>query len=60
MKKVQVQTVPGPWKLGGGGAFSRNFAINLSPQCRAFGRALKTEKVKAPHDFQPHRGRVYK
>ena len=31
-----------------GGAFSRDFTINLSPQCRAFSRALKTEKLKAP------------
>ena len=30
------------------GAFSRDFTINLSPQCRAFSRALKTEKLKAP------------
>ena len=33
---------------GGAGAFSRDFTINLSPQCRAFSRALKTEKIKAP------------
>ena len=33
---------------GGAGAFSRDFTINLSPQCRAFSRALKTEKLKAP------------
>ena len=32
----------------GAGAFSRDFTINLSPQCRAFSRALKTEKLKAP------------
>ena len=32
----------------GTGAFSRDFTINLSPQCRAFSRALKTEKLKAP------------
>ena len=32
----------------GGGAFSRDFTINLSPQCRVFSRALKTEKLKAP------------
>ena len=25
------------------GAFSRDSAINLSPQCKAFSRALKTE-----------------
>ena len=33
---------------GGAGGFSRDFTINLSPQCRAFSRALKTEKLKAP------------
>ena len=33
---------------GGAGAFSRDFTINLSPQCRAFSRALKTEKLQAP------------
>ena len=33
---------------GGAGAFSRDFTINLSPQCRAFSRALKTEKLKVP------------
>ena len=33
---------------GGAGAFSRDFTINLSPQCRAFSRALKSEKLKAP------------
>ena len=27
---------------------SRDFTINLSRQCRAFSRALKTEKLKAP------------
>ena len=32
----------------GAGAFSRDFTINLSPQCRGFSRALKTEKLKAP------------
>ena len=30
------------------GAFSRDFTTDLSPQCRAFSRALKTEKLKAP------------
>ena len=30
------------------GAFSRDFTINLAPQCRAFSRALKIEKLKAP------------
>ena len=33
---------PGEW------AFSSDFTINLSPQCRAFSRALKIEKLKAP------------
>ena len=33
---------------GEGGTFSRDFTINLSPQCRAFSRALKTEKLKVP------------
>ena len=32
----------------GAGAFSRDFTINVSPQCRAFSRALKTEMLKAP------------
>ena len=32
----------------GAGAFSREFTINLSPQCRAFSRALQTEKLRAP------------
>ena len=57
MKKIQVEfcnrdqthcpfqeTKTGP---GGGGAFSRDFTINLSSQCRAFRRAVKTEKLKA-------------
>ena len=30
------------------GAFSRNFTTNLAPQCRAFSRASKIEKLKAP------------
>ena len=34
--------------LQGAGAFSRDFTVNLSLQCRAFSRALKTEKLKAP------------
>ena len=29
-------------------AFSRNFTTKLTPQCRAFSRALKFEKLKAP------------
>ena len=44
----------GAWRGAAGGgrravaAFSRDFTINLSPQCRAFGRVLRTEKLKAP------------
>ena len=34
--------------LRGAGAFSRNFTTNLTPQCRAFSRALKIQKLKAP------------
>ena len=33
---------------GEAGPFSMDFTINLSPQCRAFSRALKIEKLKAP------------
>ena len=33
---------------GGTGAFSRDFTTNLARQCRAFSRALKIEKLKAP------------
>ena len=32
----------------GTGAFSGNFTTNLARQCRAFSRALKIEKLKAP------------
>ena len=42
--------------VGGGGDFSRDFTINLSPQCRAFSRALKTEKLKAPLFPGPYYG----
>ena len=31
-----------------GGAFRGDFATNLARQCRAFSRALKIEKLKAP------------
>ena len=31
-----------------GGAFSRDFATILAPECRAFSGALKIEKFKAP------------
>ena len=34
-----------PW---GAGAFSGDFTTNLARQCRAFSRALKIEKLKAP------------
>ena len=54
MQKIQVdlcnreQTVPEKKNLPRGGrAFSRDFIINLSPQCRAFSRAFKTEKLKS-------------
>ena len=30
------------------GAFSGDFTTNLARQCRAFSRALKIEKLKAP------------
>ena len=30
------------------GAFSREFTTSLAPECRAFSRALKNEKLKAP------------
>ena len=33
---------------GGAGAFSGGFTTNLARQCRAFSRALKIEKLKAP------------
>ena len=32
----------------GQGTFSKDFTINLSPQCRALSKPLKTEKLKAP------------
>ena len=32
----------------GAGAFSGGFTTNLARQCRAFSRALKIEKLKAP------------
>ena len=43
----------------GGGALSRDFTTNLAPQCRAFSRALKIEKLKVPL-FSGPRGRGYK
>ena len=63
MKKIQVdfcireQNVPGNknWPRGGGGwgAFSRDFTINLSPQCWAFIGAFKTEPLKAHAILRP-------
>ena len=48
MKKIQVdfcnRKQTGPERR----AFSRDLTINLSQQCRAFSRALKTVKSKAP------------
>ena len=38
-----------------GGAFSRDFTTNLTPQCRAFSRALNIEKLKSPL-FPGHEG----
>ena len=35
-------------QLPGAGAFSGDFTTNLARQCRAFSRALKIEKLKAP------------
>ena len=32
----------------GAGAFAGDFTTNVARQCRAFGRALKIEKLKAP------------
>ena len=37
--------IVGPW---GARAFSRGFTKTLARQCRAFTRALKIEKLKAP------------
>ena len=35
-------------EIKGAGAFSGDFTTNLARQCRAFSRALKIEKLKAP------------
>ena len=48
IQMVQVIVVLHYCQPPGAGAFSRDFTINLTPQCRAFSRALKTEKLKAP------------
>ena len=42
---ILILSAPGG---GGGGAFSGDFTTNLARQCRAFSRALKIEKLKAP------------
>ena len=39
----------------GAGAFSGDFTTNLARQCRAFSRALKIEKLKAPLFRGPER-----
>ena len=51
-----MQTVSGNknWP-GEGGAFSSDFIINLSPQCRVFSRALN-RRLKAPLFDGPVRG----
>ena len=36
------------FSIKGTGAFSSDFTINMSLQCRAFTRALQTEKLKVP------------
>ena len=56
IQMVQVIIV----NLRGAEAFCRDFTINVSPQCRAFSRALKTEKVKSPAIPRPRKGRDYK
>ena len=39
---------------------SRDFISNLTPQCRAFSRALKIKKLKGPMFPGPGRGREYR
>ena len=41
---ILILSAPG----GGAGAFSGDFTTNFARQCRAFSRALKIEKLKAP------------
>ena len=43
--QLLFHVIVSPW---GAGAFSRGFTKNLARQCRAFSRALKIEKLKAP------------
>ena len=44
----------------GAGAFRRAFTTNVTPQCRAFNRALEIEKLKAPLYCGHEGGRGYK
>ena len=46
-QKADYNTWYKNWPVDGG-AFSRDFTMNLSLQCRVFSRAFKTEKLKAP------------
>ena len=43
--QLLFHVIVSPW---GAGAFSRGFTKILARQCRAFSRALKIEKLKAP------------
>ena len=43
--QLLFHVIVSPW---GAGAFSRGFTKTLARQCRAFSRALKIEKLKAP------------
>ena len=43
--QLLFHVIVSPW---GSGAFSRGFTKTLARQCRAFSRALKIEKLKAP------------
>ena len=44
---ILILSAPGGGGAGAG-AFSGDFTTNLARQCRAFSRALKIEKLKAP------------
>ena len=43
--QLLFHVIVSPW---GAGAFNRGFTKILARQCRAFSRALKIEKLKAP------------
>ena len=43
--QLLFHVIVSPW---GAGAFSRGFTKTIARQCRAFSRALKIEKLKAP------------